>query len=266
MMRIPSPSSRGALAFHLSVFDVAWACISPLLALYVRDANIFLYGDPATIGLYVLVCAGFSLVAFLVFRVGDGVTSYFSVCDALDVSKAVVFAELMTCAVLFSLTRLEGIPRSTPIIHALVLAAGLATARTFMRVLDSDRTRASKRPAFSEHIVIIGSNQLTSLYIKMIEALAFGTRRVVAVLDHRPQMVGRAIEGVRILGGPQDLGAVIDEFAVHGIRIDRVVVGGNLDMRESTRPRTSAWRPRRPANWEPAKRRSGAAKEDRLAA
>jgi lipopolysaccharide/colanic/teichoic acid biosynthesis glycosyltransferase len=230
MVRIPSPSSRGAFAFRLSVFDVAWALISPFLALYVRDANLFLHWDLATIGLYALVCAGFSLVAFFVFRVGDGVIRYFSVHDALDVLKAVAFAELMTCGVLFSLTRLEGVPRSTPIIHALVLAAGLVAARTFVRVFDGDRGRAGKSPAFSEHVVMIGSNQLTSLYIKMVEALALGARRVVAVLDQRPQMVGRAIEGVRILGGLHDLEAIVEEFAIHGIRIDRVVVGGELDM------------------------------------
>jgi lipopolysaccharide/colanic/teichoic acid biosynthesis glycosyltransferase len=168
--------------------------------------------------------------AFLVFRIGDGVTCYFSVHDALDVLKAVVLAELMTCVVLFSLTRLEGIPRSTPIIHALVLAAGLITVRTFLRLFDNDLTSAGQRPAFSEHIVMIGSNRLTSLYIKMVEALACGGRRVVAVLDDRPQMAGRAIEGVRILGQAQDLEAVVEEFAVHGIRIDRVIVGGELDL------------------------------------
>jgi len=122
MVRIPSPSSRGGTAIRLSIFDVAWASVSPLLALYFRDANIFLHGDVATIGLCALVCSGLSIVALLVFRVGDGVACYFSVHDALDVLKAVVFAELMTCGVLFSLTRLDGIPRSTPIIHALVVS------------------------------------------------------------------------------------------------------------------------------------------------
>ena len=230
MMRIPSPSSRGALAVRLSIFDTAWAFCCPLLGLYFRDANIFVNADVATIGLYCLVCAGFSVIAFLVFRVGDGVTSYFSVHDALDVLKAVVSAELMTCVVLFSLTRLEGIPRSTPIIHALILAAGLITARTLIRISENDRSGRSQDPLVSEHIVMIGSNRLSSLYIKMLDAYSRGRRRVVAVLDDRRQIVGRAIEGVRIVGVPQDLEAIVDEFAVHGIRIDRVIVGDETDL------------------------------------
>ena len=230
MVRIPSPSSRAALTVRVSIFDFTWAFVSPLLGLYFRDSNIYLHTDLAAVGLYCLVCAGSSLIAFLIFRVGDGVTRYFSVHDALEVLKAVVLAELVTCIVLFSLTRLEGIPRSTPIIHALILAAGLVIARTFMCVFERDRGRPSQRPANDEHIVMIGSNRLSLLFIKMLEAYARGRQRVVAMLDERSHMVGRAIEGVRILGIPQDLDAIVEEFAVHGIRIDRVIVGGERDL------------------------------------
>jgi FlaA1/EpsC-like NDP-sugar epimerase len=45
-------------------------------------------------------------------------TRYFSVHDAVDVIKAVIMAALLTYVAVFSLTRLEGVPRSTPIIHA----------------------------------------------------------------------------------------------------------------------------------------------------
>jgi lipopolysaccharide/colanic/teichoic acid biosynthesis glycosyltransferase len=136
----------------------------------------------------------------------------------------------MTCVVLFNLTRLEGIPRATPIIHALILATGLITARTFARVFEKDRSGARKAHVDVEHIVMIGSNRLSSLYIKMLEAYAPNRHRIIAVLDDRPQMFGRAIEGVRIVGHPQELTSIIDEFAVHGIRTDRVIIGGEADL------------------------------------
>ena len=138
------PLHRALLLLRVSIFDFTWAFVSPLLGLYFRDSNIYLHTDLAAVGLYCLVCAGSSLIAFLIFRVGDGVTRYFSVHDALEVLKAVVLAELVTCVVLFSLTRLEGIPWSTPIIHALILAAGLVIARTFMCVFERDRGRPSE--------------------------------------------------------------------------------------------------------------------------
>jgi lipopolysaccharide/colanic/teichoic acid biosynthesis glycosyltransferase len=99
-----------------------------------------------------------------------------------------------------------------------------------MRIFENDLSGARERSAFHEHIIIIGSNRLSSLYIKMLAAFRQGRGRVVAVLDDRPHLVGRAIEGVRILGVPQDLEAIVDEFAVHGIRIDRVIIGGETDL------------------------------------
>ena len=69
-------------------------------------------------------------------------THLFSVNDALDVAKAVLFSEFFTCLALFSLTRLDGIPRSTPLIHALLLTAGLLGARAFVRMAHSERDLA----------------------------------------------------------------------------------------------------------------------------
>jgi FlaA1/EpsC-like NDP-sugar epimerase len=93
-------------------------------------------------------------------------THLFSVNDALDVAKAVLLSEFFTCLALFSLTRLDGIPRSTPLIHALILAAGLLCARAFVRSAQSERdvahTVRHKTPV--QHIILIGSNKLSALY------------------------------------------------------------------------------------------------------
>ena len=43
-------------------------------------------------------------------------------------------------------------------------------------------------------------------------------------------MIGRAIDGVRVIGPPDHLEPVINEFAEHGIRISHVIVGGDPDM------------------------------------
>ena len=75
------------------------------------------------------------------FRTRDGMTHLFSVNDALDVAKAVLFSEFFTYLALFSLTRLDGIPRSTPLIHALLLTAGLLE-RPRVRASGSFRSRS----------------------------------------------------------------------------------------------------------------------------
>ena len=173
-----------------------------------------------------------SLVAFLVFRTRDGMTHLFSVNDALEVAKAVLLSEFFTCLALFSLTRLDGIPRSTPLIHALLLTAGLLGARAFVRTAHSDRdlapTRQVKAPV--EHIILIGSNRLSALYIDFLRAYAPDRNRVIAVLDDRAEMVGRSVAGIRVLGPTIDLLPIINEFKEHGIRTDRIIVGGDSDF------------------------------------
>jgi lipopolysaccharide/colanic/teichoic acid biosynthesis glycosyltransferase len=229
-MRIRSPTSRATLKIRFSIFDVFWAALSPLLALYVRDAYILSYEGAVTTAIYCLVSLTFSLIAFSAFNF-RGLPRYFSVHDAIDVVKAVLVSELMTCVVLFTLTRLDGIPRSTPVIHALILAAGLIAVRALARIADRDRKSMDDRRHFaSEHIIIIGLSDLSSLYMNFLEAFSPGQNRVIGVLDERPQSIGRTMHGVRIIGLPADLEAVIEEFAVHGVRTDRIVVGGEADI------------------------------------
>jgi lipopolysaccharide/colanic/teichoic acid biosynthesis glycosyltransferase len=230
-MRIRSPSSRAIPQIRFFLFDVFWAASAPLLALYVRDAYVLSYDGALTAGLYCFASFAFSLTAFVVFGVRGGMARYFSVHDVIDLVKAVLVGELMTCVVLFTFTRLEGIPRSTPIIHALIFGAGVVTIRALAHIAARDPKKATQHPrTSSEHVILIGLNDLSSLYMSALDAFAAGRQQVVAILDERPPMIGRSVHGVRVFGPPTHLQSLIEEFAVHGVRIDRVVVGGEVDI------------------------------------
>jgi lipopolysaccharide/colanic/teichoic acid biosynthesis glycosyltransferase len=232
-MRTRSPASRGSFAIRLSTFDVVWALISPLLALWIRNAPVLSSpdGTPQVV-IYCAIAFASSLVAFLVFRTRDGMTHLFSVNDALDVAKAVLFSEFFTCLALFSLTRLDGIPRSTPLIHALLLAAGLLCARAFVRSAQSERDLAHtvQHKTSVQHIILIGSNKLSALYIDFLRAYAPARHRIIGLLDDRTEMVGRSVAGVRVLGTTVDLLPIINEFKEHGVCTDRIIVGGDFDL------------------------------------
>src|SRR5262249_24311953 len=232
------PSSRSSFTIRLSLFDSAWAIISPLLALYLRDAPALSYEGLVPTLVYCSLSLVFSLIAFSAFRIHDGMTRYFSVLDAMDVTKAVTTSALTTYVAVFTLTRLDGIPRTTPIIHALILLAGLTGVRIFTRLFEAKRTALAPRTDLAaEHVLMIGSNRLSLLYIKFIRAYSPGLHRIVAVLDDRTEMLGRAIDGVRVVGPVHHLESVVHEFAEHGVRIDHIIVGGDPDMiAESTLP------------------------------
>src|SRR6476620_4484920 len=137
-MRVPSPSSRSSTRIYVSMWDLFWALTSPIIALYIRDATILFQEDWSAVAYYWGLSFGFALLAFYALRIQDGMTRFFSVHEALDLAEAVIFTELMTCGVLFTLTRLDHIPRSMPLIHGVLLLIGLVGARIVRRIALSD--------------------------------------------------------------------------------------------------------------------------------
>jgi lipopolysaccharide/colanic/teichoic acid biosynthesis glycosyltransferase len=231
-MRTPSPASRGAFRFSLSLFDISWIVLSPAVSLYICNAYVLFLADGLqTVVLYSVVSTVSAALAFLAFRVEDGIPKYFSVYDAIEITKAVVAAELVTCIVLFSSTRLEGIPRSAPVAHALVLIAGLVIVKVAkrLRAEQSGSTSSIAQSPQSESVLVIGSNELSSIYIKLTRVTGGVAQRVLGILDHRPKLIGRLLDGVSIIGAPQHLAPLADEYQVHGVKIDRVLVAGRTE-------------------------------------
>jgi len=231
-MRIPSPASRATRRLRFYGFDLFWAVMSPLLALYLGDAYVLRVENSGleAVGLYCLVSAGCSIASFLIFEVERSVPRYFSVHDAINICKAVLLSEILSSWMLFSLTRLEGIPRSTPILHALILAAGLIGVRTCVRLLRGETIANGPNGCSPKCILLVGSNTYSALYVKLVRACAHDRKRVVALLDNRAEMFGRAIDGVRVVGSPCQIASIVDEYELHGIEIGEVVIAGEQGL------------------------------------
>jgi lipopolysaccharide/colanic/teichoic acid biosynthesis glycosyltransferase len=223
-MRQQLPSSRANNKLRVSAFDASWALLSPLIALFLRDAPVLSEAGAQSAFLYCFGSLLFSILAFLIFRVRGATYDNFSAHDAFNVVKAVVTAELMTTVAIFAFTRLDGIPRSTLLIHALLLSAGLIITRSCAFKFAHHWHKRNDHEEDSEHILLIGTNYLSSVLIEAVDKYFNGQRRVVGILDEAPERIGHAISGIPILGFPKELPALVGEFAIHGIRIDRVVV------------------------------------------
>jgi lipopolysaccharide/colanic/teichoic acid biosynthesis glycosyltransferase len=223
-MRLHPPTARAGFAFRLAPYDVGMAVLSPYLALQVRDAAIL-----STNATMVLLYCGISLIcslgAFLAFRIEGSIPRYFSPGDALNLAKAVIIGELLTASLVFSFTRLDGVPRTVPAIHALMLGTGLFAARAIARFVDGRRQAPNRAaPGVKEHIILIGLSDLSALLIQFLETVTPSRYQVIALLDTEPRLVGQTVRGVPVCGPPSHLGALIKEFAVHGVYTDRVII------------------------------------------
>jgi lipopolysaccharide/colanic/teichoic acid biosynthesis glycosyltransferase len=212
----------------LSILDAGCAAAAPLIALLIRDAPILDSG--ADLLRFWSISFAACLLAFAAFRLHQQLPEHFGVTDALAIGKATLCAEFLTSSALFFMTRLQGVPRSTLIIHALLIAAGLLLARMTIRMRREPEVELGGGGADTEHIVILGANRISAAYIRLLDSVAPRQMKVVAVLDDSPELVGRSMAGTPIAGSVQDLAAIIDEFRVHGVKIDRVLVAGAQDL------------------------------------
>jgi lipopolysaccharide/colanic/teichoic acid biosynthesis glycosyltransferase len=184
-------------------------------------------GDWISVGNYALLSLVFSLIAFQVLRINGIIARYMSVTDLLTIAKAVLAGELMTATVMFTVTRLEGMPRSVPAIHALILGTGLIAYRGLANLTGKQGRYADQlRRVTNENVILIGLSDWSVLLLKYLQAQTRERRRVIALLDDDPRWIGRSVNGVQVFGPPAHLETVIEEFATHGLRTDWVVVGG----------------------------------------
>jgi lipopolysaccharide/colanic/teichoic acid biosynthesis glycosyltransferase len=213
----------------LSLWDLFWAVVSPLLALHLRDPAILFRPDWPPVVEYWLLSVGFAIVAFYAFKIQDNITRHFSAHEAIDIVETVLFVELMTFISLFTLNRFDGIPRSIPLSHGVLLAAGLFAVRILFRIVSPGNDPPREYRLCGDRMILIGATPVASAFIRLMNACAPDRQHVIAVLDGQRNMIGRAIAGVQVVGRPLDLEAIVNEYAIHGVTANRVVVAGEVD-------------------------------------
>lgn len=203
-----------------------------MIALALRDPDLLEPGRfpqeiPPTY-LFVFVAFLCAVPSLLLFRVSDGLSHLFSIQDALALCAAVAVAVASSSLILFVFTRLEGIPRSTPLIYGLVLGAGLtfdrAVARVFHRRAWKERMSlvSATGPQSLRRIVVIGADRFAAITIKLLDHQRPRTIQAIAVLDARPAFIGRTVCGVKIIAPVHDLSKVLEEYVIHGVDINEI--------------------------------------------
>ncbi|MCC0003648.1 MAG: sugar transferase [Methylobacteriaceae bacterium] len=180
--------------------------------------------SPAVI--FVVLASMSTLVSLLAFRLGDGMSRFFSVHDFIAICGAVATSVGATSFFMFTLTRLEGIPRSTPAIFAFVLTGSLVLGRAFHRVVvtELDKVAAGWKPDQLRNIVIVGVDQFSLAAVRLVQSQVPTTARVLALIDEDVGLIGRAIRGVRVVAQPHELDSVLREYEIHGVTVDQVVI------------------------------------------
>lgn len=232
-MRVGTPTSKSRFLWRLAPFDLSWAVIAPFIALGLRDPTLLSFKGVYSFLPNSYQYAAFTIVlavpTFLFFRLSEGMTRFFSTHDLWAVIGATLTVVAGTSATLFVINRLDGVPRSTPLIYGLVLAGGLLGGRALARWSRTEGIfeRDEQAQPQLRRVILVGVDRFAAMVIKLTDCQQPRTTQIVAALDARERLSGRTINGVKIVGRPSDFEAVVEEYGVHGVEIDEVWLTDN---------------------------------------
>ena len=218
------PKSRRALLAFLH--DVAMAALSFALALFLRLGEAITQYEPHLMLLYGGVFTGIAAVVFLVTGLYRGIWRYASVPDLFNIARAATLTELIFLPVMFVLTRLETLPRSTFLIGWLVLIALLGGPRLGYRLF-KDRgfglivERGGRQGV---PVLLISTKEGADTFIRETVRDRNAVYRVVGMLSDTPSRVGRQIYGVPVLGTIDALESVVADLDRRGRRPQKLVL------------------------------------------
>lgn len=224
--RFHSPSSLSPRWLRISVYDALAATFTPLAVLAARQALMGAMSGEAAIhmGLRVAaISAATAVLALAVFRIGDGLTRFFSRADAGLIAKTGVAAAIAALLIESAANDgLDPLARNLLLMNAAALTAVLFAGRMIAR-LTAERRR-ERRPAARSNVLVIGASRLAASYLAMLESAPEHAINVAAIVDTCGKRAGRTLRGIPVAGSIAALSAIADEYDVHGVAIDRILV------------------------------------------
>ncbi|MCC7166131.1 MAG: polysaccharide biosynthesis protein, partial [Rhodospirillales bacterium] len=215
--------NRGHLVY---LHDVVMAGLSFFAALYLRLGDeVWQRFDPQSllmgIGLMVAIAAG----VFWSLKLYNGVWRYASLNDLIAITKAVTLVILIFVPLLFALLRLDAMPRSVPFINWFVLMALLGGPR-FLYRMAKDRQLNFKMERDGVRripVLLVGAGDAADLFIRAMarEGAPYQAVGMLAISDSR---VGRAIQGIEVLGTPTDLDKAVAHLTERGQKPQRLIL------------------------------------------
>jgi len=166
------------------------------------------YWDACIMALPVLVpVQGAAFWAFGLYR---GVWRFASVPDLERILKAVATGTILSLGVLFAWTRLADVPRSVPVLFALLQLTLLAGPRLLYRWVRDRRLDLSKGP----RVLIVGAGRAGEMLVRDMLRDPERPYVPVAFVDDLPRRQGSDIQGIPVVGDCGSIPQLVAEQAI----------------------------------------------------
>jgi lipopolysaccharide/colanic/teichoic acid biosynthesis glycosyltransferase len=223
--------------FVLLIADVALMVLATLMAFILRD-NFEVSATRLWEFLpYLLATALATIAVFPAAGLNRTVWRFAALPDYMRVIGALAAAVCVSAVMGFAYNRLDGVPRSLPVLQLLAGYAIFTGARALhkLRHMSRENRKASaallefSTPAPMLTVLVVGISRLTEAYLQAAAELAPRRIRIAGLAGRRDHYAGRLVASYPVLGIPEDIEQILNALDVHGIHADRIVVATRFE-------------------------------------
>ena len=213
--------------FMAAIHDIGMACLALLVTLGARYGFAHLTSDPRVIN-WTIGFAAVSAVVFWLFGLGRGIWRFASITDLKTICLASATVILVFLIMNFLANRLDGLPRSMPILTWINMIVLIGAPRLAYRALKDGWMKTfnplAHTQAMSEYILLVGHVADADQVIRTYGLETSPQYRVAGIVEYREGRVGREVRGVSVLGDVNNFSSIISRLHKNGIDINAVVV------------------------------------------
>ena len=211
---------------NLAVFghDVVMAYVAFVGAFYLRLGANMLTAEPRVFKM-AAAFAGVAAFVYLFTGLYRHVWEYVSARDAFNVVRTAGFVVLLFLPAWFLATRLEGLPRSLPIISGLLLAGLLGGPRLAVRIIRDAPLQGRIRGTPGTYtVLLVGAGPEAEQFVRAVARDPNTPYTVVGMVTLNRARIGQVIQGVEVFGLDADLPEIFAELEARDLKVDKLVL------------------------------------------
>jgi lipopolysaccharide/colanic/teichoic acid biosynthesis glycosyltransferase len=224
--------ARDMQRLKLLILDLLLIAVATVLALVLRDNLEFSTPRHLAIMPYLVMTLLSAIVILPLAGINRTIWRFSGLPDYGRLVLSCIAIVLVAVTFGFATLRLEGVPRSLPIIQGILMIALLVGVRVLMRArrLRRNDPQAAAAPGDGrENVLVLGLNSVAELFIQAVAENPTSNIEIAGLIGRSERHTGQLIRGYAVLGTPEEISHVIAELEVHGVNIDRIIVTLPLD-------------------------------------
>ncbi len=172
-----------------------------------------------------------TIISFWLLGIYKRIWRYASANDLIVIAKACLLSVACSSFLLFLITRLNDIPRSTLIIYLLLLACFSGGSRVTYRLI-RDRSLTT---IYNENkkigVLLVGANDEAEAFIRSTSK-SNSPYNVVGILDNDKEKWGRKIREINILGSIKDIQNIRNKNTIISNKLTKIIIADRNIKRE----------------------------------